>query len=57
MDLEELGYILYMESKDLESKDFNSLTDYEKINLNLNPYMESQTPTQSEEKLQSNKKS
>lgn len=57
MDLKDLGYILYMENKELKKKDFNSLTEYEKVNLEINPYKEIQTPTQKEKLMKSTKKS
>lgn len=57
MDLKDLGYILYMENEDLKKKDFNSLTEYEKVNLEINPYREMQTPTQREKWRKSTKKS
>ena len=57
MDLKDLGYILYMENEDLKKKDFNSLTDYEKVNLEINTYKEIQTPTQREKLMKSTKKS
>ena len=57
MDLKDLGYILYMENEDLKKKDFNSLTEYEKVNLEINPYKEIQTPTQKEKLMKSTKKS
>lgn len=57
MDLKDLGYILYMENEDLKKKDFNSLTEYEKVNLEINPYREILTPTQKEKLMKSTKKS
>lgn len=57
MDLKDLGYILYMENEELKKKDFNSLTEYEKVNLEINPYKEIQTPTQKEKLMKSTKKS
>lgn len=48
MDLKDLSYILYMESRDLKDKDYNSLTEYEKVNLELNPFVEIHTPTTAE---------
>lgn len=57
MDLKDLGYILYMENEDLKKKDFNSLTEYEKVNLEINPYREILTPTQREKWRKSAKKS
>ena len=57
MDLKDLGYILYMENEDLKKKGFNSLTEYEKVNLEINPYREIQTPTQKEKLMKSTKKS
>ena len=57
MDLKDLGYILYMENEELKKKDFNSLTEYEKVNLEINPYKEIQTPTQREKLMKSTKKS
>ena len=57
MDLKDLGYILFMENEDLKKKDFNSLTEYEKVNLEINPYKEIQTPTQREKLRKSTKKS
>lgn len=57
MDLKDLGYILYMENEELKKKDFNSLTEYEKVNLEINPYKEIQTPTQKEKLMKSTEKS
>ena len=57
MDLKDLGYILYMENEDLKKKGFNNLTEYEKVNLEINPYREILTPTQREMLRRSDKKS
>lgn len=46
MNMEEIGYFLYMESENIKEKSYNELTKEEKVNLELNPYMESATPTQ-----------
>lgn len=45
MDIEKLGYVLYMESKDLQNKPYEELTQDEKVNLELNPFLDEEIPT------------
>lgn len=49
MNMEELGYILYMESEDLKSKTYEDLTESEKVNLKLNPFLDEELTTKGEE--------
>lgn len=48
MDMEELGYFLYMESKDLQNKSYEDVKEYEKVNLELNPFLECDLPTKAD---------
>lgn len=45
MDNNDLGYMLYMESCDLQSKDYEELSEDEKVNLELNPFLVADIPT------------
>lgn len=45
MNLEELGYILYMESQDLKNKSYEDLTEDQKLNLELNPLLDVERAT------------
>lgn len=49
MNMEELGYILYMESQKLQNKDYDKLTENEKVNLKLNPFFDDEITTKDEE--------
>lgn len=45
MNMEELGYILYMESQDLKNNDYEDLTEDQKLNLELNPLLDVERAT------------
>lgn len=49
MNMEELGYILYMENEDLKSKSYEDITESEKVNLKLNPFLDGELTTKDEE--------
>ena len=40
MGYDELSYFLYMESEELKNKPYEELTEEEKVNLELNPFLE-----------------
>lgn len=46
MNMEDLGYFLFMQSEEIKRKKIEDLTESEKVNLELNPYMESVGTTQ-----------
>ncbi len=48
MDLKELSYFLYMESMELKSKEYDNLTEYEKVNMELNPFLDENIVTKRE---------
>ena len=48
MDLKELSYFLYMESMELKSKEYDNLTEYEKVNMELNPFLDENIATKRE---------
>ena len=45
MDLEQLGYYLYMESCELEDKRPEELTEDEKFNVEINPFLVAEKAT------------
>ena len=47
MNLQELGYYLFAESEEIKEKSKeNQLTEEEKVNLEVNPYLVSERATQ-----------
>ena len=45
MGYDELSYFLYMESEELKNKPYEELTEEEKVNLELNPFLEEERAT------------
>lgn len=49
MGYDELSYFLYMESEELKNKPYEELTEEEKVNLELNPFLEEEKTTKEED--------
>lgn len=45
MDMEQLGYYLYMESCELKDKGLEELTEDEKSNVEINPFLVAEKAT------------
>ena len=48
MNFEKLSYYLFMESEEIKNKSYKDLTEYEKINLKINPFLDREIATKGE---------